>query len=313
VEIAFLTDLHLPLPAMGPTALLRLPRRFGLCAFANKRALGLLSWALRRSRRHQPRVLEAVLADLRAAPPDLVLVGGDLCNLALPWEFERARARLAHLASIAPVLAVFGNHDAYVPGALEAHGHLWAPWTAGCVRREDWPWVHDLPERGVVVIGLSTAVPRPFGDAGGEIGTAQLARLEEALGRFAGKRLRILLLHHPPHGRMSRHKLLADRGALLALLARRGAELVLCGHLHVFETGLLPGPRGPIPLVQGPSASQLDERRPGGYVRLRLEPAAGRIAVEARLFRDGGIRSCGVEAARLPEPVRGPLRETTGS
>ncbi len=312
MEIAFLTDVHLPLPATGPAALVRLPQRFGLRAFLNKRASGLLSWALRRSRRHRPEVLEAVMADLEGEPPDLVLVGGDLCHLALPEEFERTRAWLERLQRIAPVLLVPGNHDAYVAGAFEAHGHLWAPWTAGRVRREDWPWVRDLSDRGVVVIGLSTALSRPFGDAGGEIGAPQLARLEDALARFAGARLRIVLLHHPPHERASRHKLLDDRAALRALLARRGAELVLCGHLHRFETATLEGPHGPIPMVQGPSASQLDGRRPGGYVRLRPDPAAGSVLVEPRLVRDSVIRPEGTTVLPLPAAVPAALREATG-
>lgn len=293
MEIAFLTDLHLPLPAGGPAALLRLPATFGPRAFANKRASGLLSWALRRSRRHRHEVLDAVLADIARDPPDLILVGGDLCNLALPEEFEAARELLERLDGIAPVRLVPGNHDAYVPGALETYGRLWAPWTEGRVVRDDWPWLCDLPQYGVAVIGLSTAVPRPWGDAGGEIGEAQLRRLEEALAAFAGERLRVVLLHHPPHERTSAHKRLADRRALLDLLARRGAELVLCGHLHRLETDGLPGPDGPVPLLQGPSASQLDERRPGGYLRLRLAAAPRRLVVEPRLFRDGALRAEG--------------------
>jgi hypothetical protein len=43
------------------------------------------------------------------------------------------------------------------------------------------------------------------------------------------------------------------------MIARVGAELVLHGHNHVGSLAHLPSPRGPVPIIGGPSASA----RPG--------------------------------------------------
>jgi 3',5'-cyclic AMP phosphodiesterase CpdA len=100
----------------------------------------------------------------------------------------------------------------------------------------------------------------PTGDLGawGEVGGAQLARLEAALAApaLAGK-TRVVLIHHPPvmqKGVEDRN--LRDRAALAATLARAGAELVIHGHDHRDERATLPGPGGAsIPVVGAGSAS----------------------------------------------------------
>ncbi len=97
--------------------------------------------------------------------------------------------------------------------------------------------------------------------ADGWVGRRQLAALEVALGRLAGK-FRILALHHPPY--TNRHSILRglrDRGALQAVLARVGCELVLHGHEHRSLRRELPGPDGPIPVVGVGSGTYEDPRR----------------------------------------------------
>jgi 3',5'-cyclic AMP phosphodiesterase CpdA len=56
-----------------------------------KRALGWLSWKLRRRHAHRSEVLEALIADLRKTAPDHVAVTGDLTNVSLEDEFGAAR------------------------------------------------------------------------------------------------------------------------------------------------------------------------------------------------------------------------------
>ena len=48
--------------------------------FLGKRALGWLSWRLRRRHHHRPEALEALAADLRATAPDHTAVTGDVTN-----------------------------------------------------------------------------------------------------------------------------------------------------------------------------------------------------------------------------------------
>ena len=59
--------------------------------------------------REDPRVVEAVLQDVDAQHPDLVVVSGDLTQRARRGQFQAARAFLDRFK--APVLVVPGNHD----------------------------------------------------------------------------------------------------------------------------------------------------------------------------------------------------------
>jgi hypothetical protein len=102
------------------------------------------SWPLRRHNREDDRplsdlhfgredarVVEAVLEDVAAGRPDLIVVSGDLTQRARRRQFEAARAFLDRLP--APVLVVPGNHDVPLfdlarrflrpPGALPRHRH----------------------------------------------------------------------------------------------------------------------------------------------------------------------------------------------
>jgi 3',5'-cyclic AMP phosphodiesterase CpdA len=76
----------------------------------------------------------------------------------------------------------------------------------------------------------------------------------EQLG--AQGRCRVVLIHHPPvDGLTSRRRSLLDAHDFGAVLQRRGAELVLHGHLHRATRASLPGPDRAIPVLGVPSAS----------------------------------------------------------
>lgn len=275
-RLAHVSDVHLgPLP------------RASLAELACKRITGFLSWQLRRRRVHRTDVLEATVAALAAARPDHWVVTGDLVNISLPAEFERARDWLERLAPPERATVIPGNHDAYVAGAAEVHWPLWQPWMAGAGGPDAFPFFRRVGP--LLLVGLSSAVPRPWGDAAGLLGRDQLARLEGRLAEAHRAGLcRVVLVHHPPVGGWSpARKALLDAGELRTLLAREGAELVLSGHDHRLEVGALSGPDGPVPVIAAPSASLADvepARRGGGllYTIAREQEGDGfRIAAEA--------------------------------
>lgn len=279
-RLAHLSDVHLgPLPRPRPAEL------------ASKRITGFLSWQLRRRRAHRTAVLEATVAALAATRPDHWVVTGDLVNISLPGEFERARAWLERLAPPERASAIPGNHDAYVADAAEAHWPLWRPWMAGVADPDGFPFLRRVGP--LLLVGLSSAVPRPWGDAAGRLGEPQLARLAGRLAEAGRAGLcRVVLVHHPPvEGWSPARKSLLDAADLRALLAREGAEIVLSGHDHRLEVGAIAGPDGPVPVVAAPSASLAasePDRRGGGLV-YTIEPGApgGRFRITAEAFRVG--------------------------
>ncbi|MCH4021951.1 MAG: metallophosphoesterase [Acetobacter sp.] len=239
--LAHLSDLHLPFE-IAPS-----PREL-----AGKRLLSLLSWRLRRSKVHLWSSLEAVMADIRAAQPDLLAISGDLTNLGLPEELENARKWLAGTGFAQTVIP--GNHDAMVPmpwshgpGSWSHHGGMVAP---------EQPLLRFAGEReDVAIIGLNSAIPTPPFFASGRVGPTQLDTLEGLLQRLGAQNIcRVIMIHHPPHPNLVvRRKALEDWHRFSAVVASAGAELILHGHSHRGTITELPGTD--IPLIGVTSAS----------------------------------------------------------
>jgi 3',5'-cyclic AMP phosphodiesterase CpdA len=242
MRVAHLSDLHL-LSLEGVRWL----------ELANKRWIGRLNLLARRSRHHHNHVVEAMIQDINAQAMDHVVCTGDVTNLGLAAEFRFARRCLEALA-LGPsgVTVIPGNHDVYVPEAVDHFGSFFgdfcrtdADWHDGDGTGPVWPMVRV---RGpVAVIGLCSSVPTPWFTAYGRIDLGQIERLRGVLASPALQdKLRIVAIHHPPAGKMARHPTrgLRNWGALVELLAETGAELVLHGHEHRDLRHDIAGPHG---------------------------------------------------------------------
>jgi len=228
-----------------------------LGALAGKRAIGFINLAVNRRRHHKTELLAALGEDLRAEAPDHLALTGDLSNLSLEGEW-RAALRWLEQQGAAPstVTVIPGNHDAYVAevvraGAFEKlFGQFQTADVDGAAAAVDgdararYPFVRL---RGpLALIGVNSCVATGDLGAWGEVGAAQLQRLESVLARVEVARcVRVVLVHHPPvlH-KGGEHRNLRDRAALTAVLARAGADLVLHGHDHRDESAVLDGPWG---------------------------------------------------------------------
>ena len=116
----------------------------------------------------------------------------------------------------------------------------------------------------------------------------------------------MLLIHHPPvAGLTSRRRSLRDAPAFAEVLRRRGAELVLHGHLHRTTLASLPGPERPIPVIGVPSASHAgpDPARCAAYHLYDIARAA-RGASRSAAACAHGTRRCGRFIARGSEAGR---------
>jgi 3',5'-cyclic AMP phosphodiesterase CpdA len=280
-RIAHLSDPHLPPPSGA----------FGLKDVFTKRLLSRIAWR-RKSQIHRPEVLAALMADVKAANPDHVVISGDLTNFASRTEIAAARGWLESLGDPKDFTVSPGNHDALAGSGGAERFATWTPWL-GDAGETSFPQVRL---RGpVAIFNLCSAVRTAPHLATGRLGEEQLERLDAALADPAYARLfRIVVLHHPPQkGAVAKRKALEDQEALRAILAERGVDLVLHGHAHESLVGSIPGPNGSaIPVLSVPSASAKSTGR---------APARWH-AIEIETLPDGGYRARIV--ARGIEPGR---------
>jgi 3',5'-cyclic AMP phosphodiesterase CpdA len=262
--LAHLSDLHLagrPRPA----------------ELAGKRGLGFINWQRKRKYIHRPEVLEAITRDLAALARDHVAVTGDLVNFSLEDEYRRAAAWLAALGPSCDVSVVPGNHDTYVRGTEGAPAAFWGDHMRGDDGLDRFPYVRRRGD--AALIALSTALPTGPFMATGRLGQRQLARFAETLAQTRGL-FRVVLIHHPPRSPLRRHlRRLVDAAQLRAVLAERGAELLLHGHDHRRAVVWLKGPRATkIPAVGAPSASARvshGDEDAAGYNIFHIDGASG--------------------------------------
>jgi len=124
--------------------------------------------------------LAHVLALLRAdpSPPALLLATGDLANHGSPAAYLRLRGRLDRCGM--PWFWLPGNHDDFpVMEAALGRGA---------------PMVRTIRVGAWQIVMLDSTIP---GEVGGELGAAELARLDRLLGAASGRHT-LVCLHHQP-------------------------------------------------------------------------------------------------------------------
>jgi 3',5'-cyclic AMP phosphodiesterase CpdA len=256
-RLAHLSDIHLgPLPELPD---------IGYRHLVSKRVIGYVNWQRNRRRFLHDGVIDAIVADMKANNPDHIAVTGDLVNIALDQEIELARLWLETLGDPHDVSVVPGNHDAYVPGALDRACRAWSAWMGadveGAVDRHTFPY---LRVRGrLALIGATSArATAPF-MANGFFRAGQARRLAATLDAAAGRGLfRVVMIHHPPvRNAVAQHKRLFGIGTFQKIMRRHGAELILHGHSHLPSLYWIDGKEGArVPVVGVAAAGQV----PGG-------------------------------------------------
>jgi Icc protein len=171
--------------------------------------------------RHDDALLRTAIAEINAAQPDLVVVGGDLTHEGYPDEYELAEERLSAIAC-PRVVMVPGNHDARHVGYLQYERTFGARDTR-----------LTLSAAGTRLALVAVDSSKPDIDDG-EVGRERYAWIEEG---FAGAAdLRVFVIHHhlmPIPGTGREHTQVLDGGDVLALLRHLGVDLVLAAHRHV--------------------------------------------------------------------------------
>ncbi|MFK4810356.1 metallophosphoesterase family protein [Devosia sp. ZW T5_3] len=264
ITLAHISDIHLsPMPEVALRDLL------------GKRLTGFLNWKLKRHGELNSETLARLVAHMQGQNADFTAVTGDMTNLALDSEVVRAGDWLRALGSADRIAVCPGNHDAYVPGALETAQKDWGDYLKGeTLDSAAFPFVRRVGE--LAIISCSSAVPtRPFLAIGrfDEKQADRLGRILKAMGD-AGY-FRTVLIHHPPNAELQ-HPSFGLKGHKLfrQVIAEHGAELILHGHTHRSSIHSIPGKNHEVPVVGVAAASAaqggtLDD--PARYNLFRIE------------------------------------------
>jgi 3',5'-cyclic AMP phosphodiesterase CpdA len=278
--IAHITDPHLS-PAPMP----------GFSDLRLKRVMGFINWKRGRERLNDMGMLKRLVDDLRAQRPDHVAVTGDLVNIGMAAEFQRAALWMETLGEPADVSFVPGNHDAYVRASMPVLESTFAPWARSDGAQGNKATYPYLRVRGeIAIIGLSSAVPTAPLMATGRLGKKQVEAFAELLRQTGAKALaRVVLIHHPPLTGAPPLRGLSDAVAFERVVRDFGAEAILHGHIHRQAVRSLPSRAartvtGAVPVLSAPSAAAAAShpRYRAAYHLVRLDRDGERWRVGAR-------------------------------
>jgi 3',5'-cyclic AMP phosphodiesterase CpdA len=172
-------------------------------------------------------LLDPLVASVKAAAPDLVVVSGDLTQRARASQFKAASEFLARLPS--PRLVVPGNHDVPLYNVIARF-----LWPLRNFRRYIGP---DLAPRfidaEIAVLGVNTARSMVFKN--GRINEEQVAELRKVFEPLPDHVVKVVVTHHPfDLGSDSPKQELVGRAAMaMAAFAQLGVDVLLSGHFHV--------------------------------------------------------------------------------
>ncbi len=248
-----------------------------------------------------PFVVAGLVAELRADPPDLVVISGDLTMGARRWEFRAARRFMESLG--APCLAVPGNHDITPYRLIERFVLPYARWREEICPETEPSW----EDSRVAVLGLNTARRMaPHLDwSRGRVTGLRLRALVARLEAVPRGKVRIVVAHHPllpPEGEDS-PQIAGGATRALAALAAQDVRLVLAGHLHrsyarLSAPGFVEGARAPLILQGGSATSTRLRGEANAYNRVSVFDD-GSVEITGRVFENGGWQEAPTQPVRL--------------
>ncbi|MGB8494659.1 MAG: metallophosphoesterase [Candidatus Acidiferrum sp.] len=170
--------------------------------------------------------VNALIAAVTQARPDIVVVSGDLTQRAKAREFQEARRFLDALPS--PQIVVPGNHDVPFYNVLARALRPLRNYQR-YITQDLEPFYSD---EEIAIVGVNTA--RSFTFTSGRINRQQVARSCARLEACGENRTRVIVSHHPcdlPETD-ELHGLVGRADMAMAGFACCHVDLILSGHLH---------------------------------------------------------------------------------
>jgi 3',5'-cyclic AMP phosphodiesterase CpdA len=173
-----------------------------------------------------PPVVEGLIADLQRQKPDIMVISGDLTQRARGGQYRAAAEFLKRLPT--PQIVVPGNHD--IP-KFNVFARFMSP-LKNYFKYITTDLFPEFQDDEIYVLGLNSA--RSFTHKSGWLSQEQI---HEAQKRFAaaGKRMKVLVTHHPfiPPPRRPKADVILRGEHYLPMLEAVNVDVLLAGHLHL--------------------------------------------------------------------------------
>lgn len=260
--------------------------------FMGKRLTGAINLLTHRRNAHPLPITERLLEDVIDQKLDHVVVTGDVTNLSLPGEFQRAAKLLRIIGGYDALTVIPGNHDVYTQGAEKQNRFmsyfgdvLFGPLVPEAERR--FPAIKVFP--GLVIAALSSAVPTPPFMAWGQVADEQLDRMVSALSAPEYDAcFKVVLVHHHLHEESSRWKRhsagLRNANAVIDRCFQVGVDLLLHGHTHLAHKMQIVRSGQTLSIVGSGSSTQ-NTRDPERVARYNVYSVNGRaLRIRTRVY-----------------------------
>ncbi|MDX1960503.1 MAG: metallophosphoesterase [Leptospiraceae bacterium] len=216
---------------------LHIPTKIPFFSLQGKMFSGYFNYILRRKKLHPIESIQEILRVIKSLDYDILILSGDITNVAHEIEFKRAREILNPILD-EKVFVVPGNHDRYTDSSInpkDLYHEYFGEFSGEDIGTSNF-YLRKKIISGKFLLGWDTNKPLGIGDASGHVPESCLSATKQVLESLDVKSY-FLIGHHPlwaPNGiTEGKYHRLTNKEEVLKFLNQHRPDIYFHGHKHV--------------------------------------------------------------------------------